>query len=467
LPAYKNNSASGLIVGGRHNKAIASKLNNKVPRPDDKSINSNGRPLFSFEMMHDDIHKYVVASYYDTESLFAVKTSRCLYRLYQPEEMKRIVKKLLYHVIQGEQVKVKKLLDIILKTRPKLFAKLLKTKIVVKDYSGRRIEGTAFQLALGARDAKFHDNRNACIVELLAHYLKMLPDGEVVLAQQYNEQFPNGWEQKEAQRATEDSTMLHQFFSVMSEASEESCQKVHLMDDTIQKLLHIVASDNHDPVRLNELYQTVLHADKNDFDNAFNALKDYLLEKKVVGNDQDFDFKVLKTIYHFRNHLESTTKDIIRSGKHFNAELLIEAVLLYQTHYQNFGNRNNSARNIICGRKLIGYIQRFLPACSAQAFCHGLYEIVQRQQELPRSLRFRYDNVIFFPLDSDLTSRLGFDFLATTVMFGWGCTQPYYDAQSPQFYKTYIEQTHEHCQVFSPRLIAEETLNKNATRCSQ
>src|SRR6185437_5790629 len=67
-------------------------------------------------------------------------------------------RKLLQHVIRGEEAEAKKMLE----ANPRL----LLEKGMVTDYSGRRIEGTDFQLALGAEDVE--------MCEMIAPYFNRL-----------------------------------------------------------------------------------------------------------------------------------------------------------------------------------------------------------------------------------------------------------------------------------------------------
>jgi hypothetical protein len=65
-------------------------------------------------------------------------------------------------------------------------------------------------------------------------------------------------------------------------------------------------------------------------------------------------------------------------------------------------------------QKVIGYIQRYLPACYAQAFCQGLYDIVDEGKKLSRSLEHQYNKynkrVKFYPLDLNPVFRLGVNY---------------------------------------------------------
>ena len=110
----------------------------------------------------------------------------------------------------------------------------------------------------------------------------------------------------------------------------------------------------------------------------------------------------------FRKYLQPNV--VFKTGRHFNTYLLIQAFKLYDDNYSRFGGWD-SEKNNLCWRKVIGYIQRFLPACYAQAFCQGIHYIVEEDEPLSRCLRFRDNNkAVFFPLDSDPRFRLGYDF---------------------------------------------------------
>jgi hypothetical protein len=118
----------------------------------------------------------------------------------------------------------------------------------------------------------------------------------------------------------------------------------------------------------------------------------------------------------FRDYLEP--KGVITTGSHFNVNMLVEAFRLYDENFDRFDNGNDwdSPKNKLFWQKVIGYIQRFLPACYAQAFCQGIYYIVEGREKLNRSLEFRYDKgIFFFPLDADPRFRLGYDYTAGTL----------------------------------------------------
>lgn len=110
----------------------------------------------------------------------------------------------------------------------------------------------------------------------------------------------------------------------------------------------------------------------------------------------------------FREYLKP--KKVIKSGKHFNVQLLIEAFKLYDKNFDAFGGRD-SRKNEISLQKVIGYIERYLPACYAQAFCQRVYYIVEKGEKLNRSLEFCNDKEVYsFPLDLNSSYRSGYEY---------------------------------------------------------
>jgi hypothetical protein len=232
----------------------------------------------------------------------------------------------LHLVIRGNQDEAEKML--------RVNPELLLIKAIVTDYSDRKIEGTAFQLALGADDVEMS--------EMIAPYFDKLPGGGGPAAKekQIKDQFPTG---EESKNNAVDSAELKKVVQAISDSATDA-----------------------------------------DCEAALQAFKAYL-----------------------------KPKDIIQSGKHFNTDILIEAFKLYDEKYNDFGGWD-SRRNNLFWRQVIGNIQCCLPSCYAQAFCQGLYAIVEDKEKLERSFGFRYSpGTIYFPLDSDPNFRLGVDFAGT------------------------------------------------------
>lgn len=255
------------------------------------------------------------------------------------------VQKFLNHVIHGEQEEA----ETMLKRDPGLLLAVGK----VEDYSGRKIEGTALQMALGAEDVKYHDDEE-CMVEMIHKYLKQLPNGEAIIAEQTAKQFPEGWEQKEEERQARDHAAL-------------------------VRVINVIAN----PPGANDTERNTAT------ENAIQAFRDYLAaENKGAGK-------------------------IFRTGKHFNHQLLVEAFDLYNQNYDSVGGYD-SAKNNAVWRKVIGTIERYVPAATAQALCTGVGTIVDEKGKLQRKLTLHnyHSNraISYFPLDGDSASVLGRDF---------------------------------------------------------
>ena len=254
---------------------------------------------------------------------------------------KNLLLTFLGHVIRGKKNEA----EAMLKEKENNLRLLLLETGRVTAYSGHIIEGTALQMALGARDFRIQNNEEG-MVEMLDRYLKTLPDGEINIKDQVERQFPNG--------LLQDDNL--EYVPVLRAVVDKI--KVSKKDEDCEKVLQI--------------------------------FRDFLKPKDVIK-----------------------TKDIIKTGTHFNDSLLFSALRHYNDNFNNFGGRN-SRKNNLFWRKVIGYIQRFLPACYAQAMCQGLHFIISKDQKLTRSLNITIDSknhYSFFPLvSSGLAASLGYEY---------------------------------------------------------
>jgi anaerobic selenocysteine-containing dehydrogenase len=155
---------------------------------------------------------------------------------------------------------------------------------------------------------------------------------------------------------------------------------------------------------LETIANAILHADAKEIKCTPKGTKDrygdeeYTLE--VTGN-------CANALQAFRDYLKP--QGVIKKGKHFNAELLVKAFEKYvSAQYTAFGGTWNSPKNLLFWRQVIGYIERYLPASSAQAFCQGLYNVTEGGQSLNRDLKLD-GGVTFFPSVPSSCSGLGFD----------------------------------------------------------
>jgi hypothetical protein len=273
----------------------------------------------------------------------------CAKRFYFLLQPQHIFNNFLQYVVFGNQKKAEATLN----AYPQLLSLLLQQKGLVIDYSGRTIYGAALQIALGAEDVKYHDDEE-CMAEMLMRYLKQLPNGAAIIQQQIAEQFPDGWEEQEKERAKRDLAAL-------------------------KKVVGAYVSYSQD------------------------------------GDNCDADIQA------FQKYLDDENKSIgvIKTGKHFNVQLLVDVFNLHAEKYNQFGVWwVIGPISISFWRTIIRSIERYFPACYAQVLCQGVDVIVNAREKLSRRMTLRYwPKVAFFPLDSDPEFQLGQEYGGASM---WG-----------------------------------------------
>jgi hypothetical protein len=342
---------------------------------------------------------------------------------------------LLRHAVRGEYKEV----NAMLKKNPLL----LLEEDTVTDYSGRKHEKrTVYQIALGACDYNVKDAKGNIVVngmvEMIEKHFSKLPNKrpeeiKQIMLKQYEGQFPEGHEEKEAKRVAADSKALHRFNKVITDATDEEVKATSELEDKIhailrkdrspegEKLWQIIqtaakkedkSSDDIKAARtewnemeeLKTIVQCIKKASsKEKFEAAFNDLKNYLMRHHMI--DKSFNIRVLEALYQFRCHLEP--KGTLTSGKHFNHFLLAEEYQLYELNYEGFGNRWNSPKNLFRWQKGLGGIECHVPACDAQIIAQGPWSIFVDGERSRRTLDFRYGCGKYFPLGSYLSWEIG------------------------------------------------------------
>lgn len=285
----------------------------------------------------------IMAEMLSSDDLLSLpKTSQNFYYLFKnpfrnpfsqvPLPLKSTHQQLLECVIRGQEVAAEDIL--------KKYPFLLLYKGTVADYSNRIINGTAYQMALGAEDVE--------MASMIRKFLVNLPNGKQEMIKQQVEQFP-----------------------IEEKSQDSTCFKL------LTTLTHVI----------------------------HRAQKDEII---MDGSSIKMNDACEKALREFKDSLRSTSGTLITQGKHFNSKLLLEALELYQHYFFAFGGVNSPKNNLFL-RQIIGYIQRFLPVSYAQFFCSRNYN-----GKLTRSLKFlnHRENVVFFPLDLNPDSRLGFDYAA-------------------------------------------------------
>jgi hypothetical protein len=353
--------------------------------------------------------------------------------------------KLLQHAVHGEKDQV----DDMLKNNPLL----LLERGTVTDYSGRtHFNRTVYQLALGATDCDVINEHGLKVVdgmiEMIEEHFKKLTnktpeEREQLKKSQYDDQFPADEKEQEATRIKNDSFALNTVISVIASASDEDCKNTNSIDTEV----FMISRDNTHKQKneVSEIVQAVIKAktDKS-FEDAFEKMETYIRENKW-WSDKPSHFSILKAIYKFRNYLEP--KGVITSGKHFNYKLFSEAVALYSEKSLNF-NRSKHKEDISF-QKVIGYIERFLPACDAQVIAQAVWDISELSDKKPRSLAFSHGGRAYYPFAVNDFVELGYGYgavaqiwLSFTAASGWdrqGALQKSYSGTFSDSFKKYIE----------------------------
>ena len=328
-------------------------------------------------------------------------------------ELKRQAKELCQAVVYGNYDKVKEMLD----KNPRLVF----YKARVQDYSFyeeeeekdekgnkkriyRESEGTALQLALGAEDISRDAHPDEGIADLIkSYFVKAYHNNEAAAQAEITKQFQEQYPEKA--------------FPEYYEADEKKREEILKSKNT----------NNPDLIAVEEIVQAISDS------------------KAINETDLNQD-KILQAAFkQFRKHFKP--KDVIVSGKQFNMQMLIRAFELYDQKFDKMGGKWDSAKNMYFWQKVIGYIQRFLPACYASAFCQGLYDVVDENEKLVRSLRF-YDGAAYYPLDSVPASRLGYNWGAVGAVDAAGVRglrAGGWRLSARALVKTYVEQKQSRC----------------------
>lgn len=279
----------------------------------------------------------------------------------------------LNHVVHGDLVEAKAMLD----KNPSLVL----YKGQVTDYSGRTIEGTGYEIALGAEDVSRKEHPKEGMADMIRKYfIKALNHDEKSaneeIEKQFNEQFP-----------TEE---FPEYYEPNEEKQAEIIKRKIAADPDIQEL--------------ETLAKAILHADEKE-------IKATPTDKQDQYGYDEYELKVTgecaKALQAFRDYLNPQA--VIKKGKHFNTQLLVKALEKYAGEQHDlFGGLWNNPKNLLFWRQVIGYIERYLPANLAQAFCQGLWNVTDGGQSLKRNLKLD-DKSFFFPPDLSSSSGLGFD----------------------------------------------------------
>ena len=270
---------------------------------------------------------------------------------------------ILQKVVYGNEADVRAALESVRSDSAQL-AHALSDTGTVRDYSDRIITGmTLLQAAAAAGDIEM------CL--MLKDYLS--PDE---FAAQLSEIFPDGIEANDAMLQENSKRDFEPILQAVKQA--------------------ILAECNPDPSNRNP-------------DDPNNNLN-------VALKNQDNGSALCLALEEFRRQFSA----ISNNEKIFNPQHLLRAFEVYNTLWDecehNSNDRDYRKRNLFL-RQIIGFCQRFVPACYAQAFSQGLYYLVKmcerdswHSETFKRNLKLKCDNFSYFPILLDSRSGLGFDF---------------------------------------------------------
>lgn len=267
-----------------------------------------------------DLHKDILVSgigqflSLSEKDLLSRVGNKTLYTFFYPSR-KQATEQLLLHIVYGEKEEAAAMLE----RNPKL----LLNKATVTDGSGRKINGTAWQVAAGADDVSinFHSaqtddesKKSGEMLEMIEDYFKLLPNYQLILAQQRTEQFPEGYEEIEKERSRQNLEIVKRVIEMIAMSStDEECEAV---------------------------------------------------------------------LQEFSKQLQP--KGVITTGKHFDVNLLPHVIKLYDENYERFGGMDSRKNNLFWIR-IIGEIEFHLPASYAQAL-NGLDKIMNQKMSVDRKL---------------------------------------------------------------------------------
>ena len=323
------------------------------------------------------------------------------------------VNAILQEVVNGQRIKVREMLERLKCENAALLQTVLTSVATasITDYSGKKIENlTLLQAAAAAGDVSLHpelvanDRNHEGMCEIIQSYFSNNAEGQSEMASQLSHIFPNGIEAHETEQ-------------------------------------------KHDTFNFDAIIAAILRAPTADLDRAlgldgarFDELNDATRAKPT---DQ---LTLTEALNRYR---EQFTKKSM-SEETFNPHHLLKAFELYNAMWEQCerdGTDRDYKKRDLFWRQVIGFAQRFLPACYAQAFAQGLYYLVKvdqsaswRPEILKCAFDFKYDpGYRFYPLSSSCTG-LGFECLGVRGSVLAGCAPPV--GQACRFYKTYVEQKH-------------------------
>ena len=205
---------------------------------------------------------------------------------------------------------------------------LLQATATAVDYSGKLIKDlTPFQAALCAGDVE--------MCEMMKPYFAELAEGQTEIEKQFKVIFPSASDE------------------------EHACLQAHA------ERQEAAAFD------FRKIVEAIIKAKPNELSTALN--KQY-----------DDGMTLHKALSHFRQVFQ----DISYQERVFNPYHLLRALQCYAERYNDLAP--GWEKRDLFWRQIVGFTQRYLPACYLQACAQGFYYIVEHGETLTRSFDFRH-----------------------------------------------------------------------------
>ena len=196
-------------------------------------------------------------------------------------------------------------------------------------------------------------------------------------------------------------------------ADEVAAQFTELFPDGIEA--HEIEQQRN-TFNFGTIFEAIRAASTADLDAALNKIGAKFTESDSARAKPDHKLSLTEALNRFREQFAQRS----HSEKIFNPEHLRQAFEVYNVLWDQCecddNDRDYKERDLFW-RQIIGYTQRFMPACYVQAFAQGLYYLVKvdrdaswRPEPFNRVLKLKRDNFSYFPLAHDSRSGFGFDF---------------------------------------------------------
>lgn len=259
------------------------------------------------------------------------------------------------HILYGKQDAAEK----IIKDDPKLICEIVQETVI--DYSGREYKNySIWQLSICAWDSD--------MCEMMLQYADY--NTRETLLNQTNELL---------------SSNPNKYNEIDEKILDEIARTENLNLDNPFEC--ISAYQKHNSYDFQEIFNIIINAPAAD-------IKDQL-DNPREGQDSD----IRAAINNFRKLFDDTSK----REKIFNPYHLYNALKFYAENYNNFRGSAEEQwkQRDLFWRQIIGWTQRYVPACYAQAMVQGLYYIVEKNKQLERSLKFRHNSRSYYPLSNE------------------------------------------------------------------